>query len=140
MTNSSETGRWPLPAVWAPRLLSVMRMVTAFLFLAHGTQKLLGFPPAAPGRAPVELFSLSGAAGVIEIVGGTMLLAGFLTRWVAFVLSGQMAVAYFLRHAPRGFWPLLNSGELAALYCFVFLFLAAAGGGRWSVDAWRYRK
>jgi putative oxidoreductase len=114
--------------------LSVLRIVTGFLFVEHGTQKWLAFPVARD--SPTELWSLSGAAGVFELVGGTLLLLGVFTRPVAFVLSGVMAFAYFIAHAPHGFWPLVNHGELAALYCFVFLYLAAAGGGPWSVDRW----
>jgi len=115
-----------------PRLLSVLRIVAGFMFAAHGTQKWLGFP--APRGAPATLMSLSGAAGVLELGGGFLLLLGLFTRPVAFLLSGLMAFAYFIAHAPRGFWPLLNGGELAALYSFVFLYLAAAGGGPWSLD------
>jgi putative oxidoreductase len=110
-----------------------MRVVAAFLFMQHGTQKLLVYPSAQPGE-PVPLMSLAGAAGALELVGGLLLLLGLMTRPVALILAGEMAVAYFLRHAPQGFWPLLNRGELAALYCFVFLYLAAAGGGPWSLD------
>jgi len=117
---------------WAPRLLSVLRIVTAFLFMAHGAQKLLGFP--APMTSPPALFSLIGLAGTLELVGGALLLVGLFTRPVAFILCGEMAFAYFMAHAGQGFWPLLNRGELAALYCFVFLYLAAAGGGPWSLD------
>jgi len=120
---------------WTPRLLSVLRIVAAFLFMAHGTQKWLSFP--APRSSPTELWSLTGVAGVLEFGGGFLLLIGLFTRPVAFVLSGLMAFAYFIAHAPSGFWPLLNRGELAALYCFVFLYLAAAGGGPWSADRWR---
>lgn len=115
-------------------LLSVLRMVSAFLFMAHGTQKLLAWPVSRP-RETAELLSLSGAAGILEVFGGAMLLAGLFTRPVAFILSGEMAVAYFRSHAPRDFWPILNGGELAALYCFLFLYFAAAGGGPWSLDA-----
>jgi putative oxidoreductase len=122
---------------WEPRLLSVLRIVAGFLYIAHGTQKLFGFP--APGRAPTELFSLMGFSGMLEFVGGLLLIIGLFTRPVAFILSGQMAVAYFMAHAGQGFWPLLNRGELAALYCFVFLYLAAAGGGVWSLDSWLRR-
>ena len=123
---------------WAPRLLSVLRIVTAFLFMAHGAQKLLGFP--APMTSPPALLSLIGLAGTLELVGGALLLVGLFTRPVAFILCGEMAFAYFMAHAGGGFWPLLNRGELAALYCFVFLYLAAAGGGPWSLDhAWRSR-
>src|SRR6266446_3797913 len=123
---------------WAPRLLSLLRIVTAFLFMAHGAQKLLGFP-APMAKAP-ELFSLLGLAGSLGLVGGVLLLVGLFTRPVAVILSGEMAFAYFMAHAGQGFWPLLNRGELAALYGFVFLYLAAAGGGSWTLDrVWRSR-
>jgi putative oxidoreductase len=122
-------------ASWSPRMLSVLRIMTGLLFLEHGTQKLFAFPPPAnPGPA---LFSLLGVQGIIELVGGTLLALGFLTRPVAFVLAGDMAVAYFMRHAPRDFFPALNGGKLAILYCFVFLYLFVAGGGAWSVDEQR---
>ena len=117
---------------WTPRVLSLLRIVSAFLFMQHGGQKLLGFP--APQRHAFDLFSLSGVAGVLELFGGALLLLGLYTRPVAFLLSGLMAFAYFIAHAPRNFWPLINHGELAALFCFVFLYLALAGGGSWSVD------
>ena len=124
---------------WSPQLLSLLRIVSAFLFMAHGTQKILGFP--VPPSFAVEPWSLSWVAGMLELVGGALLLVGLSTRLVAFVLSGLMAFAYFIAHAPQGFWPLVNRGELAALYCFVFLYLAAAGGGPWSVDhGWRVRR
>jgi putative oxidoreductase len=119
---------------WSPRLLSILRIVTAFMFTAHGTQKLLDFP--VPRGFPLELWSLAGVAGMLELVGGTLLLLGLFTRPVAFVLSGLMAFAYFIAHAPQGFWPIVNRGELAALYSFVFLYFAAAGGGPWSADRW----
>src|SRR5215218_9876835 len=123
-----------------PRLLSVLRIVAAFLFMSHGTQKLFGFPASEP-RDPAALLSLMGVAGFLEVFGGLLLLLGLLTRPVAFLLAGEMAVAYFRSHAPQGFWPLLNRGELAALYCFLFLYLAAAGGGLWSLDAlWSRRR
>jgi putative oxidoreductase len=123
---------------WSPRLLSVLRAVAALLFMQHGAQKFFAFPaPSQMGQPP--LLSLLGLAGVLELFGGLLLLIGLFTRPVAFVLSGFMAVAYFMAHAPQGFWPLLNKGELAALYSFVFLYLAAAGGGEWSVDRMRRR-
>jgi putative oxidoreductase len=136
-----ERGRLlgPALAAWTPELLSVLRIVAAFLFIAHGTQKLFLFPAGQLSSAAVPLWSQAGAAGVIEVVGGALLLVGLFTQPVAFVLSGEMAFAYFLKHAPKDFWPVMNGGELAALYCFLFLFLAAAGGGPWSLDAIRRR-
>ena len=124
-----------LETVWAPRMLSVLRIVAALLFMEHGTQKLLGFPPSSnPGPA---LLSLSGIAGVLELFGGALLAAGLFTRPVAFILSGEMAFAYWIAHAPRSFFPILNGGDATILYCFVFLYLAFAGGGPWSMDATR---
>src|SRR5205085_4837044 len=115
----------------------ILRIVAAFLFIEHGLQKLFGFPVPMQGGAP-PLASLFGAGGILEFVGGLLLLLGLFTRPVAFLLAGEMAVAYFMVHARGGFWPLLNRGELAVLYCFVFLYLAAAGGGPWSGDRlWR---
>jgi putative oxidoreductase len=126
--------RSPIPASWTPSLLSLFRIVAAFLFIAHGTQKLFNFP-VTQATTTVALFSWLGVAGVLETFGGALLLLGILTRPVAFVLAGEMAIAYVRMHAPAGFWPLLNFGELSALYCFAFLYIAAAGGGPWSVDA-----
>jgi putative oxidoreductase len=122
---------------WSQRLLSVLRIVTAFLFMAHGASKLFGF--LAPLHATLPpVFSFMGLAGILEFFGGLAVLIGLFTRPVAFILSGQMAVAYFTVHAPNGFWPLQNKGELAVLYCFVFLYFAVAGGGVWSLDRlWR---
>ncbi len=118
---------------WSSRILSVLRIVTAFLFMQHGAQKLFGF--LAPEHAiSLQLLSLIGLAGVLEFFGGLLLLLGLLTRPVAFILSGEMAVAYFMVHAPKGFWPLRNGGDLAVILSFVFLYLALAGGGVWSVD------
>jgi putative oxidoreductase len=119
---------------WAPHALAVLRIVTALLFIAHGTGKLLGFPDL--GFQP-ELFSLFGLAGAIEIAGGILLILGLFTRPVAFILSGEMAVAYFMAHAPNGFFPVLNQGESAVLFCFIFLFLVFAGAGAWSLDGKR---
>ena len=122
-----------LAAEWAPRLLSVLRIVAAVIFLEHGAQKLLGFPPGATAGGPAA-FSLIWFAGVLELVGGVLLLLGLFTRPVAFLLSGEMAFAYWMAHAPRSPFPVVNGGDAAILYCFVFLYLAAAGGGAWSVD------
>jgi putative oxidoreductase len=118
---------------WAPRLLSVLRIVTGLIFTLHGTQKLLGFP-AVSERGLAELYSLPWWAGVLELIGGPLILLGLFTRPVAFLLSGQMAVAYFLAHAPRDLYPVMNGGDAAILYCFVFLYLFAAGPGPWSLD------
>jgi putative oxidoreductase len=125
-----------LSLTWSPRLLSVLRIMTALLFLQHGTAKFFGFPHVA-AFDNIQFASLLGAAGALEIVGGLLMLIGLFTRPVAFVLSGFMAVAYFMAHAPQDFYPLLNQGELAVLYCFVFLYFSVAGGGAWSVDAAR---
>ncbi|HEX5077674.1 MAG TPA: DoxX family protein [Geminicoccaceae bacterium] len=123
-----------LQTVWAPRLLSVLRIVAALIFFEHGTQKLLGFPPSdSPGP---ELFSLMGLAGILETFGGALLLLGLFVRPVAFILSGMMAVAYWMAHAPQHFSPAVNGGDAAILFCFVFLYLFAAGGGPWSLDHW----
>ncbi len=121
-------------SAFAPRMLSVLRIMSALIFLAHGTQKLLGFP-AHPN--PPAMWSLSWTAGLIELVGGVLLALGLWTRPVAFILSGEMAFAYFIAHAPRSFFPVLNGGDAAILYCFVFLYMAFAGGGPWSLDALR---
>jgi putative oxidoreductase len=122
-------------AAWAPQMLSILRIMSALLFIAHGTQKLIGFPPSERGIPP--LFSIYGLAGVLETFGGILLLVGLFTRPVAFVLSGMMAVAYFMAHAPQSFYPALNGGDAAILFCFVFLYLFTAGPGPWSVDARR---
>jgi putative oxidoreductase len=122
-----------LPDRWAPILLSVLRIVAGLLFLAHGTQKLLGFP-ASP-MPPPELLSMMGMGGLLELVGGFLILIGLFTRPVAFVLAGQMAVAYWMFHFPKGPFPALNMGDAAILFCFVFLYISAAGPGPWSVDA-----
>ena len=127
-----------LRTVWAPRLLSVLRIVTALIFIAHGTQKLFGFPaPPASGLPPA--LSLFWFGAILELVGGLLILLGLFTRPVAFVLAGEMAVAYWGFHFPRNVYPVLNGGDAAILYCFVFLYLSAAGPGPWSLDATRRR-
>ncbi|ODU21159.1 MAG: DoxX family protein [Sphingomonas sp. SCN 67-18] len=120
----------------APRLLSLLRIVSALLFFAHGTQKILGFPASDMHPA---MWSLPWIAGILELVGGGLLLIGLFSRPVAFILSGQMAVAYWIAHAPQSPYPSLNGGDAAILFCFVFLYIAAAGPGPWSVDAGRGR-
>jgi putative oxidoreductase len=121
--------------VWAPRVLTLLRIMVGLLFLEHGTQHLFGFPPSA--NPPPALLSLFGIQGIIEFVGGILIVIGRFTRPVAFILSGDMAVAYFMSHFPANFFPILNRGDAAVLYCFIFLYLAAAGGGPWSLDASR---
>ena len=120
----------------APYLLSVLRIVVALLFIEHGSMKLLGFPPSDQ-FADLKLLSLVGLAGAMELFGGILLLAGLFTRPAAFLLSGLMAAAYFMVHAPKSFYPGVNMGEAAVIYCFLFLYLAAAGGGPWSIDRLR---
>lgn len=116
-----------------PVLLSVLRIVTSYLFLLHGTTKLLGLPHIAK-YDHLQILSLSGIAGVFELICGTLLLLGLFTRPLAFLMSGMMAIAYFVAHSDPFLLPILNGGELAALYCFVFLYLSAAGAGPWSLD------
>lgn len=125
----------PIPATWSDRLLSLLRIVAALGFLHHGTSKLLGVPPFE-----MPLNALLTAAGAIELVGGLLLLIGLFTRPVAFVCSGMSAVAYFMVHAAQSPYPSVNGGEAAMLYCFIFLYFAAAGGGVWSADAMRTRR
>ncbi len=144
-------------ATWSPRLLSILRIMAAFLLIQHGAQKLFGVPAAPPPpqqqqaaqqnsqpqqaqqqQQPRKLPPLMLVAGVLEFFGGLLLLIGLFTRPVAFLLSGELAVAYFMAHAPQGFWPILNKGELPALFSFLLLYFAAAGGGAWSIDRlWR---
>lgn len=126
-----------LQTTWAPRMLSVLRIVSALIFFAHGTQKILGFPASDMNPAA---FSLPWIAGMLELFGGALLIFGFQTRPVAFVLSGLMAVAYWMAHAPRSPFPALNGGDAAILYCFVFLYFVFSGPGSWSVDALLKRK
>ena len=126
----------PFQAAWYPRALGLLRIVTGYLFIAHGTAKHLKFPHVAMFDN-LQTWSLPGIAGMLELVGGAMLIVGLLTRPTAFILSGLMAFAYFIGHASKGnpLLPLLNGGELAVLYCFLFLFLSVAGGGSWSLDS-----
>ena len=136
--------------VWAPRWLSITRAVAGLLYMQHGLQKLFVFPgpmPPPPGApappAPpqgAELLSFMGVTGSLELVGGVLLVIGLFTRATGFVLSGMMAVAYFMVHAPRGFYPILNGGDLAILFCFFFLYLFFAGGGVWGLDAMMARR
>jgi putative oxidoreductase len=123
-------------SVWTPRILGILRIIVGFLFLQHGAAKLLGVPHIAMFDG-LPLVSLMGLAGVLELGGGVLVLLGLFTRPVAFILSGQMAVAYFMAHAPQGFLPIQNQGELAVVYCFVFLYFAVAGAGAFSIDAAR---
>jgi putative oxidoreductase len=121
---------------WQPQLLAVLRIVTALLFLEHGTMKLFHFPaPQMPGPLPTLLV----VAAVIELVAGVLLVLGLFTRLAAFIASGEMAVAYFMGHFPKSFWPGVNMGDAAILFCFVFLYIAAAGPGAWSIDGARTR-
>ena len=124
-------------ARWAPYALALLRIMTALLFIEHGTAKLLGFP--ASDMRPAFL-TLGWVAGIMEIVGGGLVLIGFWTRAAAFLLSGQMAVAYFMAHAPGSFFPLLNGGDAAILFCFIFFYIVFAGPGAWSLDAARSRR
>ncbi len=119
-------------AAWAPRALSLLRIIAGFLLLWHGSQKLFGYPASAQ---PGELSTLMLIGGILEFFGGLLVMIGFFTRPAAFLISGMMAVAYFMAHAPGGFLPLLNRGELAAIYSFLFLYFVFAGPGPWSVDS-----
>jgi putative oxidoreductase len=119
---------------WAPRALSVLRIITGLMIIQHGMAKLIGFPAVA-SFAKLDPFSLIGAAGFIELIGGALLIIGFLTQPVAFIVSGEMAFAYFMVHAPKSFFPLINGGTLAIIFCFACLYLSTAGAGPWSVDA-----
>lgn len=121
-------------AAWTPRVLSILRIVTGLLILQHGMAKIIGFP-AVPMFATLKPFSLIGTAGILELIGGALLIIGLFTRPVAFILSGLMAFAYFIGHFPKDFYPLINGGTLSILYCFTCLYLSTAGAGPWSVDA-----
>jgi putative oxidoreductase len=137
MTSPGVVTRW---RSWQPYLLSLLRIVAAFLFIQFGTAKLFGLPaPIMPDGGTAPIGSLAGVASVLEAFGGLFLLVGLFTRPVAFLLSGEMAFAYFIGHAPQGFWTVVNQGTPAVLFCFVFLYLSAAGPGPWSLDAMRDR-
>lgn len=135
---NNAAARW---TTWAPRFLSLLRILAGALFVLYGTTKLFAWPAAVmPGGGTAPLASLAGVAGAIELVGGLFMLFGQFTRTVAFILSGQMAVAYFYGHASQGFWPVLNGGVPAVLFCFIWLYISAAGPGPWSLDALRHRR
>jgi putative oxidoreductase len=137
MTAPSITTRW---RSWSPYLLSLLRIIVAFLFMQFGTAKVFAFPAAVmPGGGTAAAGSLPWVAGMLETFGGLLILLGWFTRPVAFLLSGEMAFAYFMGHAPQGFWPVLNQGHPAILFCFVYLYFSAAGAGPWSLDAARNR-
>lgn len=122
--------------IWSPRVRSILRIIAALLFMEHGLMKLFHFPAAQPG-APDPLPTLLMAAAIIEVVGGALVALGLFTRLAALICSGEMAVAYFMAHASNGFWPALNGGDAAILFCFIFLYFAFAGAGAWSIDAAR---
>lgn len=135
MTIPNFIAKWP---ALAPRLQSVLRIVAAFIFILPGTMKLFAFPIGMPpDGGTAELMSQVGIGGILEVFGGALLLLGLFTRPVAFILSGEMAVAYFQFHAPQSIWPIVNNGVSAALFCFVWLYFSAAGAGPWSLDAKR---
>jgi putative oxidoreductase len=136
MTTTSYTPATSSVAAWQPAALTALRVMTGLLFLEHGTSKLLGFPHE-PMFDGLKLFSFMGFAGALELVGGLLIVVGLFTRPVAFVLSGMMAVAYFLAHGSKGFFPALNGGDAAILFCFIFLYFVAAGAGPYSLDARR---
>jgi putative oxidoreductase len=125
----------PAPAPWPSRMLSVLRIVAGAVFITFGTMKLFNVPPMPPGQPPLELLSMTGIAGILEVFGGAAFTLGLFTRPIAFVLSGEMAAAYFIGHFPMGFWPSQNMGTPAILYCFMFLYFVFSGAGVWSIDA-----
>ena len=137
MSTTSFAAKW---SSWAPQLLSLLRIVAAFVFITAGTTKMFGFPTGMPTGGTVPVMSQMWIGALLEIVGGTLLLVGLFTRPVAFVLAGEMAVAYFQFHYPTSFWPTVNQGMPAILYCFWWLYVSAAGAGPWSLDALRERR
>jgi putative oxidoreductase len=135
MSNTNFVTRW---SSLAPYFLSTLRIIAAFLFMQYGTAKLFAYPAAVmPGGGTASLTSLPGVAGALEVVGGALLLVGLFTRPVAFLLSGEMAAAYFMGHAAKGFWPILNGGAPAVFFAFLWLYVSAAGPGPWSIDRFR---
>jgi putative oxidoreductase len=135
MTTSNLGAKW---SAWSPQLLSVLRIVAAFMFILAGTSKLFAFPTGIPpDGGTASLASQVGIAGILEAFGGALLLLGLFTRPVAFILAGEMAVAYFQFHHPQSMWPVMNGGVSAAMYCFLWLYISAAGPGPWSLDAKR---
>jgi len=136
MTRPNIVTNWP---AFTPQLRSILRIVAAFMFIQAGTIKLFAWPFAMPGGGTADLFSEVGLAGILEVFGGFLLLIGLFTRPVAFIVSGEMAVAYFQGHASHGVWPVVNGGTDAVLYCFIWLYFSAAGAGLWSLDAIRMR-
>ena len=126
-----------LRPIWEPRLLSILRIMVGLLYMQHGLNKLFDFPPSANPRPYVLMTLVPGLAGILESVGGLLVTVGLFTRVAAFILSGEMAFAFFMSHLPRGFFPYSNGGSLAVLYCFVFLYLTFAGGGPWALDRLR---
>jgi len=135
MTAPKLVAKW---LTWAPQLQSLLRIVAAFIFIPSGTMKLFAFPMGMPpDGSTAKLMSQIGIGGILEVFGGGLILIGLFTRPVAFILSGEMAVAYFQFHQPQGFWPIVNGGTDAVLYCFVWLYFSAAGAGPWSLDAMR---
>ncbi len=133
MESKGIVSRW---TSWAPYFQAILRIVTGLLFMQPGAAKLFAFPAAVmPGGGTAAPLSLPGIAGILELVGGALIVLGLFTRPAAFIVSGEMAVAYFMAHAPQGFWPILNHGEPAIYYCFLWLYFSAAGAGAWSLDA-----
>jgi putative oxidoreductase len=130
----------PVSAPWPDRFLALLRIVAALIFISVGSMKVFHFPVAPFPMPPFSPFTVIGIAGLLEVVGGTAILLGLFTRPAAFILSGQMAFAYFMGHAPQSFWPGINQGAPAILFCFIFLYLAVAGAGAWSLDRALFRK
>lgn len=138
MSAPGIVSRWQS---FAPHFQAALRVAAAFMFMQAGSMKLLGFPGSVPEGTPeITLLSQLGIGALLELAGGALMLAGLYTRPVAFLLSGEMAVAYFQFHFPHDFWPVVNNGTPAVLYCFVWLWFSAAGAGAWSLDAWRARR